>query len=308
LGDEEEARGCWMSIRWLAIVNPNAGGIRGRHLGEKFLQHLSEQVSTVVHTSGRDDATTIAAVARDYDGLVAVGGDGTVAEVLTGMDCQSQRLAVIPAGTGNCLAFELGLRATEAALDAIGRGRPRRIDIMRAVLRHGDGSSTHRCLASTAGMGYATEVALLAKQRFSQFRGHAYAAAAGFVRPRLRDVRISSDGNAEVCMQLTGLLINNTRHVGNARTFPAARLDDGLLDCFQFRCGWLKQCLHDLQMVTGIPLYGTPQPCQFKTIRIQFAAPETVVLDGDPFECVREMEIGCQPAALDCMALDACDS
>ena len=294
-----------MSIRWLAIVNPQAGGIRGGYLGPNFMQNLAARVSTVVYTASRDDATTIAALARGYDGLVAVGGDGTVAEVLTGMDRNSQRLAIIPAGTGNCLAVELGLRTTRAALETLGGGRSRNIDIMRAVLRHSDGATTRRCLASTAGMGYVTEVALLAKRRFSHFRGHAYAAAAGFVRPHLREVRLSSDGNDESTMQLTGLLINNTRHIGSAQAFPAARFDDGLLDYFQFRCGWLRQCLHDLQMVTGIPVYGTPRPRRLKTISLYFDTPETVVLDGDPFVHVREMELSCQPAALNCMELDA---
>jgi diacylglycerol kinase family enzyme len=294
-----------MSIRWLAIVNPNAGGIRSGYLGPNFLQHLSARVSKVIYTASRDDATTIAALARDYEGLVAVGGDGTVAEVLTGMDCDAQRLAVIPAGTGNCLAIELGLRTARAALETLGAGRSRHIDIMRAILRHSDGSTTHRCLASTAGMGYVTEVALLAKRRFSHFRGHAYAAAAGFVRPQLRDVRVSNDGNDESTMQLTGLLINNTSHVGTAQAFPAARFDDGLLDYFQFRSGWLRQCLHDLQMVTGIPVYGTPRPRRLKTIRLHFEAPETVVLDGDPFGNVCEMELSCQPAALNCLGFDS---
>jgi diacylglycerol kinase (ATP) len=304
LGDEE-ARPYDMSNRWMAIVNPHAGGIRGRYLGRQFLELLTLEVSTIVHTVCRHDATTIAARACDYDGLVAVGGDGTVAEVLTGMNCQSQLFAVVPAGTGNCLAVELGFRSAKAALEAIGRGRSRRIDIMRAVLSHADGSTTHHCLASTAGMGYATEVALLAKRHFSHLRGHAYAAAAGFVRPRLREVQISSDGNEERSLQLTGLLINNTRHVGNARAFPAARIDDGLLDYFVFGCGWFKQCLHDLKMVTGIPVFGAPQPGQSRTMRVRFDSPETVMLDGDPFEQVREMELVCQPAALNCREIMA---
>jgi diacylglycerol kinase (ATP) len=299
LGDEE-ARPFDMSNRWMAIVNPHAGGMRGRYLGPQFLELLGLEVSTIVHTVCRNDATTIAARACDYDGLVAVGGDGTVAEVLTGMNRHSQLLAVVPAGTGNCLAVELGFRSANAAMEAIRQGRSRRIDIMRAVLRHADGSTSRRCLASTAGMGYATEVALLAKRYFSHLRGHAYAAAAGFVRPRLREVQITSDGNEERNLQLTGLLINNTRYVGNARAFPAARIDDGLLDYFVFRCGWFKQCLHDLKMVTCIPVFGAPEPHQSRTVRVRFDTSETVVLDGDPFEQVTEMELVCQPSALSC--------
>jgi len=296
-----------MTSRWLAIVNPHAGGIRNCYLGPHFMERLAAEVATVIFTASRNDATSIAARACGYDGLVAVGGDGTVAEVLTGMNCESQFFAVIPAGTGNCLAAELGLCTATAALDAIGRGRVRRIDLMRAVLRHADGSTTHRCLASTAGMGYATEVALLAKRYFSQWRGHAYAAAAGFVRPRRREIRMISDGHPDSTLQLTGLLINNTGHVGSVRPFPAARIDDGLLDSFVFQCGWLRQCLHDLQMVTGIPVYGAPQPRRLKAVRLHFATPETVMLDGDPFEQVREMELSCRPAALNCMQLDPCD-
>jgi diacylglycerol kinase (ATP) len=279
--------------------------LRGSYLGPQFIELLGFEVSTIVHTVCRNDATAIAAGACDYDGLVAVGGDGTVAEILTGMNCESQRLAVIPAGTGNCLAAELGLPSAKAALEAIGRGRSRRIDIMRAVLRHSDGSTTNRCLASTAGMGYATEVALLAKRHFSQWRGHAYAAAAGFVRPRLREVHMSSDEHDERRLQLTGFLINNTRYIGNARPFPAARIDDGFLDFFLFRCGWLRQCLHDLGMLTGIPVYGAPQPRRSRTVRLRFDTPETIVLDGDPFEAVSEMELTCQPAALNCRELNA---
>jgi diacylglycerol kinase (ATP) len=304
LGDEE-ARRVNMSQRWLAIVNPHAGGMRGGYLGPRFIEQLALEVSTIVYTKSRNDATAVAVHAGDYAGLVAVGGDGTVAEVLTGMNRETQCLAVIPAGTGNCLALELGLRDAKTALHAIGHGRSRRIDMMRAVLRHADGSTTHRCLASTAGMGYTTEVALLAKKHFSQWRAHAYAAAAGFVRPRRRQVSMSSDENERRTLQLTGLLINNTRHVGSARPFPAARIDDGFLDFFLFQCSWFRQCLHDLKMVTGIPLCGAPQPHRSKTVRLHFDTPETVVLDGDPFEQVREMELTCQPAALNCRGLGA---
>jgi len=60
-------------------------------------------------------------------------------------------------------------------------------------------------------------------------------------------------------------------------------------------------------MVTGIPVYGAPQPRRLKAVRLHFAAPETVMLDGDPFEQVREMELSCRPAALNCMQPGPCD-
>ena len=102
-----------MNRRWLAIVNPHAGMLRHHVLGPRFLDELAARVDRVTFTSGPGDATHIAAAASDYDGLVAVGGDGTVAEVLSGMAHTSQRLAVLPGGTGNCLAIDLGVDAAE---------------------------------------------------------------------------------------------------------------------------------------------------------------------------------------------------
>jgi diacylglycerol kinase (ATP) len=295
-----------MSGRWLAIVNPYAGAIRHRILGPRFMDNLAAKVSSIALTGGPGDAKRIAAQALDYDGLVAVGGDGTVAQVLAGMDRTSQRLAVIPAGTGNCLALDLGLRSAEAALDVIAAGVYRHVDLMEATLHHTNGSISSHCLASTAGLGYAAEVALLAKQKFSRLHGYAYAAAAGFVLPRPRNIQLSADDGEAATLRMAGLIVNNTCHIGSARAFPAAAIDDGVLDAFLFRSGWFRQCLHDIEMVTGFPVFGTPRPLRWKTVRLHCDPPETVMLDGDLFDQVSDMEIVCRPAAVTCMGGGRC--
>lgn len=287
--------------RWLAIVNPGAGAVRHRFLGQDFLDHLADRVADIAHTEEAGHARRIAAAAQEFDGLVAVGGDGTVAEVLSGMDRTRQHFAVIPGGTGNCLAVDLGLRHAPHALDAISHGRARPIDLMEVTLRHGSGASSTHHLASTAGMGYTTDVTLLAKRHFARLRGQAYSAAATFVRPRARNVRLAWNDNEAQPVRLAGMLINNTRHIGTVRSFPEARIDDGLLDVFLFQVGWLRQCLHNLQMVTGIPMWGTPQPHRARGLRLEFPEPETVMLDGDLAEDVVEMSVECRPAAVRCM-------
>jgi diacylglycerol kinase (ATP) len=290
-----------MSGRWLAVVNPFAGGLRHGRLGGTFRNELSASVSGIAFTDGPGDATRIAGEARHYDGLVVVGGDGTVAEVLSGMDRSAQRLAVVPAGTGNCLARDLGIRNAEQALGAIHGGERAIIDLMETNLVHADSRITRHWLTSTAGLGYASEVAELAKRRFSKMRGAAYAIAATFVRPRPRMFTMSVNGSPPSPVSLTGLVVNNTRHIGNTLAFPAADLTDGILDALEFRAGWLKQLLHNLEMVARFPVPGTPSPRRLKAISIRSDTPETVMLDGELVGSVKEMTITCRPAAVTCM-------
>jgi diacylglycerol kinase family enzyme len=278
---------------------------RGERARE-FFSALTSAVGEVRYTRASGDATRLAADAHDYDGLVAVGGDGTVAEVLTGMDRDTQYLALVPTGTGNCLARQLGIRSVPAALVAIQRGRMERADLIEVRLRCANGDVSVHWLGSTAGLGYASDVTALAKRHFARLRGYAYAVAATFVAPRLREIRLRVDAAPETVLRLTGVLANNTRHIGNACAFPGARLDDGLMDVFHFRSAWLRQCLHNVKMTTGLPVPGTPTSFRARTLHVRCDPPETVMLDGELVPEVCELELTCRPAAVSCIGGAPC--
>jgi diacylglycerol kinase (ATP) len=294
------------SLRLLAIVNPQSGAMPRGGQQRALLSALIATVGDVRYTRARGDATRLAAEAESYDGLVAVGGDGTVAEVLTGMDRANQYLALVPTGTGNCLARQLGIRSVPAAIAAIQRGRMQRADLIEVRLRRADGDVSVHWLGSTAGFGYASDVAALAKRHFARLRGYAYAVAATFVAPRLREIRLRVDDAPETALRLTGVLANNTRHIGNACAFPEARLDDGLMDVFHFRSAWLRQCLHNFRMTTGLPVPGTPTAFRARTLHFRCDTPETVMLDGELVPGVCELKLTCRPAAVACIGGAQC--
>lgn len=116
----------------LLVGNPVSGvGRAGRYLdvAEEHFRRRGAAVE-VVRTERAGDAM---AAARGFsDGLiVAIGGDGTVNEVLNGADLDRCALSVMPAGTGNVLATELGLatRDPERWTHLIEAGRPVRMDL-----------------------------------------------------------------------------------------------------------------------------------------------------------------------------------
>lgn len=97
------------------IYNPCAGKLRRDP--ERILQRTTDALARaslhprLAPTSGPGDATKIArrAAAEGADLIIALGGDGTINEVLNGMVHSNATLGILPAGTANVLAMELGL-------------------------------------------------------------------------------------------------------------------------------------------------------------------------------------------------------
>ena len=145
-------------MRWLAITNPAAGRPRVMHRAVRSLAALNGRVLEVLETAAPGDATRLAREAGAVDGLIVVGGDGTVCEVLNGMNLDRHALAVIPAGHGNCLARDLGTRTIAAAIAAVRTERLKSIDLLETQVTLLDGTRQQRLCASTVAAGYVTQV------------------------------------------------------------------------------------------------------------------------------------------------------
>lgn len=137
----------------LLIANPISGRGRARPATESLAAHLGAAGTQVrvAYTGQEGDARRMAAeLAADVDRIVVVGGDGTVNEVVSGLERRDVALAVLPMGTANLLATAIGARRNPAGTAALLRdGRILRLDTARV----GD----RRCFA-VAGVGFDAEV------------------------------------------------------------------------------------------------------------------------------------------------------
>jgi YegS/Rv2252/BmrU family lipid kinase len=142
------------------FYNPLSGRRRERRLADveaalTVLRDSSVDV-TAAPTRAASDATeqTRQAVAQGCDTIFACGGDGTVHDVLQGMVGSSAALGIIPLGTANCLAHDLGLPFTpvEAARAALS-AKPRRIAVGRVEYQDLAGKRGARYFAVAAGVG-----------------------------------------------------------------------------------------------------------------------------------------------------------
>jgi YegS/Rv2252/BmrU family lipid kinase len=141
--------------RALVIVNPASNHGETADVIPVVTELLSGCLPfDLVATDGPAHARSLAAEARGYDTLIAVGGDGTVHEVLNGIMCHTDdtrpRLALIPTGSGNDYARTLGISTdlSQAVLQ-LGTGRRRSVDV---------GTCNERFYANTLAIGVDAQV------------------------------------------------------------------------------------------------------------------------------------------------------
>lgn len=208
------------------IANPVSGGGRGERQARELLAALEAEglATEVSYTRQAGDGEAVARTSR-AECLVAVGGDGTVNEVLNGLDGRPSRLAVLPAGTANVVARELGVNRDAAALAAaIATGKGRAMDV---------GTWGDRRFLLGAGAGLDAEVVRRVSARrgrhssLLKWVGPSLGGIFGYAYPKIRAM---VDGDL-VTESAQYAIVGNCRY--SAGVFPAtpeARPDDGLLD------------------------------------------------------------------------------
>lgn len=201
--------------------------------------------------TGPGEAESLAANAASdgYDQIVVAGGDGTVNEAINGIGDTGIVLGIIPLGTGNVLAYEIGLLPDnlDQALNAIRAGNIREIDVGKA----GD----IRFLLM-AGFGFDAEVVRTVPPWSKGLFGRmAYAPTlvheSVYYHPS--EFNLVLDGETFLTTMAYNIIVCNcASYAPNFRIAPDASLDDGLLDVLIFEhrpamklrfLGWLSASL-----------------------------------------------------------------
>jgi len=213
--------------RMAAILNPTSGGGGYQHeipLMVDSLRALGWDVAEFP-TERRGHATELArrAVAEGYGRICVLGGDGTVNETINGLAGSGVPLAIVPLGTVNVLALELGISLDPPdACKLAAEGTPVQIDLGKA----GD-----RYFSLMAGVGLDALVVAHVNPVLKKTLKEAAFVLQGLstvLTAHLPLVRIESD---EVCAEGYFIVLGNARNYGGAFGItPLADMRDGLLD------------------------------------------------------------------------------
>lgn len=222
-------------VRVCVIFNPTAKGEKAK----RFRRHLDLIAAdcALKQTVAAGGARSLAAQAvhEGFDTVVAAGGDGTLNEVLNGIGDAPDgfarvRLGVLPLGTVNVFARELGLpmnlKSDWATLRA---GKETRIDLgcVECLIQ---GVRQSRYFAQLAGAGLDARAIEMVDWQLKKKIGPLAYIWAGFLASRQPATQITAANGAESVTGELALIGNGRFYGGNFRFFPQAALSDGLLD------------------------------------------------------------------------------
>jgi diacylglycerol kinase (ATP) len=269
--------------RALVIANPIAGAGRGEALAQSLAREL-ESAGTSVElrvTRARGEAQRFAAQCS-ADVLVSVGGDGTLNEVLRGHRDPRVPLGILPLGTANVLALDLGLSLDprRAAATILG-GRTTPLD---TALVNGELSFL------AVGVGFDAEAVRQVEQRRRgpiskwTYLGAGLAALGRYREPQLE---VELDGE-RIPGTFGWVLASNVIHFGGVfRLSPQRVLGDGLWEFYLFeRAARRHLALHGLRLLTGrVPGPGIvlrqARKAAIRAVGPTATPPPAVQIDGD---------------------------
>jgi diacylglycerol kinase (ATP) len=235
---------------------------------------------------------TRAAIQQGYDLIVAVGGDGTLNEVVNGMfDAQgalinpNAALGVIPSGTGGDFARTAGIaRDPIAAARQLARSSQTRLLDLGEIQCVSDGKATRRLFANVAGLGFDAEVVMRVEasgKRVSGTLPYYSALLTTIGKYRNKDVHLQVDDQT-IEGRFNAIVVCNGKFFGGGMQIsPHSDLADGLLDVITLGdLGRVEVVLNTPRLYNGTILEH-PKVREYHARHVTVAARQDILIEAD---------------------------
>jgi diacylglycerol kinase (ATP) len=276
--------------RWVLIANPISG--KGRHdrLVRQVADHLQKARGTprILWTARRGHAEELAAAAvrEGATHVVAIGGDGTIHEIVNGIvnartSVDSVILGILPMGTCNDLARELNIpRQLSSGMQTLLSGRVRLVDL---------GKVGERYFMTVATLGFNTSVSQYLASgavpgSLSGTLKYLYGALATLFRYHSVRAHLRGDNNEFEGLAFLAAIANTSYFGGGMKIAPTAVIDDGYLTL----C--LVRQMSRLEVVRMLPTVFSGKHIRhpkistsiFRTLEVTSGGPLAIWADGEP--------------------------
>lgn len=281
----------------LFIINPISGGKNKLKIPALIDAHLdrSKFSPNFSFTEYVGHASEIAeeAANKNFDIIVAVGGDGTINEIATKVMQQNKVLGIIPFGSGNGLARFLKIPMnTVAAIKVINNCNVEIIDSAKF---------NDKSFFNMAGMGFDAHIS-------SVFAGNKSRGLTGYLKLGLTEVlnykpqvyRLNIDGVDYERKAFVISIANSSQYGNNAHIAPKASVVDGLLDvCIVKEFPMYKLPLLAYEMISArTDRSKIVEIIKGRHIKIMRNQDDPIHIDGEPFFMGKEIEVSIVPLSL----------
>lgn len=266
------------------IANPKSGASSSSKIVKRLRNFMVEngyrvRIDLTRSLSDAQELAHKAACSYDCSLVVGCGGDGTIREIIQGLEGSDKPLMIVPSGTENLLANELGYtEKVEDYINTFKAGVVKPLDV---------GQANGRCFTSILGVGFDADVV----QRFSDLReGHI--SHLDYFWPIWRTYwlhkfpRIKVEIEGEEVFNDYGMVFvgNISRYAVGLEILKKADYGDGLLDVCIYRCG-SKTKLAKHSAMTVLKCHSTSRDVIYRqcdSLRISSDEIVRTEIDGDP--------------------------
>jgi diacylglycerol kinase (ATP) len=228
------------------VINPTAGSGKANRVAYTLLQKIKPATSSDIqlcYTGKKGDATAITrrAVSEGASMIIAVGGDGTINEVVNGFFLGKKpinplcELGIINCGTGGGFAKTLNNPGSvQEQIELLFRSESALLDLGCISYKNNDGTTVSRLFVNECQIGIGSEVAARVGKKSKVFGGKiAFGVVATILALHIKPVKvkIGFDDNPADEFSLIGLVVGNgTECAGGMKLTPDAKLNDGYFD------------------------------------------------------------------------------
>lgn len=280
-------------MTYKVIINPYANRWRAQQQIEQIRAtfNAAESDFELVLTTRAGEAAELAAraVTAGYSGVVAVGGDGTVSEIVNGLVSSGAAgqptipLGIIPAGTGNDFSDMVGLpRDVDAAIAGIVSGNARQVDVGQVAIDGAEGVffDNNSALAMEAMVGLESQ----AVKRLHGTPRYLAALVTALRKLEAWPMQIEWEGGRFEGRSVLLSVCNGPRAGSTFMMAPDAQVDDGVFDVVlapDFRMGKILRILP--RLFNGSYLKKHPEVMSFRTpwLKIRCAGGTPIHADGE---------------------------
>ena len=259
----------------VVILNPAAGNEQAKRWQERVESIICGCPIRVTSHSGEAEALARRAVEEGFARIVAAGGDGTVNQVANGVAGSNAALGLLPMGTVNVFAMELGLplHNLELCWEIIKGANMRLVDLPIANGKY---------FVQLGGVGLDAQVVKETSLAFKRSFGPlSYLISAAQIAARKPPKLLIESENASVEEGSFVLIGNGRLYGGPFPFFKHAIIDDGLFDVVVFkRLGYLE-IIKYLQDVVFSSDIHVPEIVYFQTRRLRITSEQDVPVELD---------------------------
>jgi diacylglycerol kinase (ATP) len=276
----------------IAIVNPQSASGRTAQAWSRIRSALPPMEVRYTNAPEHAIELTASALKRGVKTVIAVGGDGTINEVVNGffdgdrLIASDATLGIIPVGTGSDFRRSINVPADVKAASALLQTAPiRRIDVMRVRYTTLNAANATRYSINVTSFGMGAAVAASASRSSKMLGGKiAFLIATGMIGLGYRGKRVTLqlDDQAAVESVVTNVAVGNGQYHGAGMwVCPRAALDDGLLDVTVIRYMNVWQIARSIRRLYNGKIYSHPDVEAYRAARLRADCSEETLIEID---------------------------